>query len=281
MARLHLVGIAFSRPSVNLALAILDCVHRTTFLAKWLLMSDVDEYLHVVPPHSLTSLLARHQRYAWLSVGAILWNKDFCLPRTANLTYAQRVGERRNFAIGRIRYRQREPYCENREHYPNPNLCLSYEGHRKLILNPRQIALPGTHRVMHSHRAGADLDAATEARYHHFRSLGAVWQGSRICNRAFSEAEAAAEGLVRDTTLAKVAAKVRKCPLGSPQDCFSKLLTRKESLHQTGVATARGSSFSPVLKSKLRRPPSGKRQSKLQRNHKPRALSRQISKVHT
>ncbi|GJP53517.1 hypothetical protein CLOM_g12676 [Closterium sp. NIES-68] len=49
-----------------------DCLHRARFTARWLIFTDIDEYIFTPPPASLSSSLAALARanHAWASIGA-------------------------------------------------------------------------------------------------------------------------------------------------------------------------------------------------------------------
>ncbi|CAI5535549.1 unnamed protein product [Closterium sp. Naga37s-1] len=61
-------------------LAIQDCIYRTRNAARWLLVSDIDEYLQIPPPLSLPALLQEHESLPWLTFGATAFNGSFCSP---------------------------------------------------------------------------------------------------------------------------------------------------------------------------------------------------------
>lgn len=178
-------------------LAIADCTYRSRLESKWVLYGDIDEYFDPVPPNTLESLLSKYSNQAWLSHQAFQYNMSTCEPGTND-----------NFIIGRMIVREKFPYGRAPK--------LIGPGHRKLFVNPRKVSFPSIHGVLHGPK-GVDLDPIHEARHNHYHGLGSHKFDKRVC-KFKTRIDRKTEEL--DTRMRDIVNLIRKCPLGSPKDCF-------------------------------------------------------------
>lgn len=119
-------------------LFIYDCAYSMALRSRWVFFLDFDEYLQAMPPHSVNSILSQYQNATWLSHGSIWWDTSKCLKGGGG-------GANSKFAVEKMVIRSPKLHCQN----PNQNatkngeFCLTWEGHRKLIVNPRKVGIWG------------------------------------------------------------------------------------------------------------------------------------------
>jgi len=111
-----------------------DCLHRSRESARWVFFHDLDEYLQVMPPRTVPALLEQYRGKPYITHGCYIYSIDNC--EESNVWDPQHD----EFAIELLLFRLERPYCTNGDY--EPNMCLDYHGHRKLIVNPRKVTLP-------------------------------------------------------------------------------------------------------------------------------------------
>lgn len=162
-------------------LAIADCIYRTRYLAKWVFMGDLDEYIHVRPPDTLMSLLPQHELKAWVSHGAFNWDLSRCLDH---------IGQNKNgkseelFMVERIRYRSKVAHCITPEgmNITDVNMCYSAWGHRKYFLNPRRVPIAHVHDPLETE--DGHFFYGDKALWHdHYRGLSTQTGSEKFCNK--------------------------------------------------------------------------------------------------
>ncbi|GJP35553.1 hypothetical protein CLOM_g20059 [Closterium sp. NIES-68] len=220
-------------------LAIQDCIYRTHNTARWLLVSDIEEYLQIPPPLSLPTLLQEHESRPWLTFGVTVFNGSFCSPlqlppqaggegegggeggeggegngggeegeeerkraaaMAANLAKAA-------WAVERMRFRWPHPVCSATDVY-SPSQCLDEEGSRRYILDPRQ-AVTATANSVASSRPGINLPVET-ARLAHFP--GITQSGFAMCTLG----EPTDTWWEREEGVAALGEAARRCPALKP-----------------------------------------------------------------
>lgn len=193
--------------------SINDCIYRTRESAMWIALMDVDEYLEVVPPHTLGSLLLRHSSAAWLTHGVVWWGIERCVPLP---------GDAGAFAVERTRYRWPHTYCLGNHNFTDVNYCLEYHGHRKYILNPRKVHLARIHSLTAFDGEGVDMNVESEMRHHHFQDV--VLRGNKkLCNLTAPYDGERPEGWwIYDDRVAEMVKRVRACPV-SDRTCVAQL----------------------------------------------------------
>ncbi|CAI5506635.1 unnamed protein product [Closterium sp. Naga37s-1] len=239
-------------------LALQDCLYRTSFSSAWTLPLDLDEYLSASPPATLPSLLSASSLAAspYLSLGAVRWSTEVCLGE-ADVVKVETEGiggdageeddaaadsGRGNsssggavFAVERAVFREAAPVC-NAEATGGGGevdaaLCEGDAGTRRVIVNPRKVALLSLHHPIPP-KGGATLNAHTQARVNRFPGLSSVKQAGQVCSSevpqsgdaAAAAVDAAAAGAPRGSVEslevaegAKLAREWRLCSIEVPQ----------------------------------------------------------------
>lgn len=199
-------------------LAILDCVYRNRYTAKWLMMGDPDEYLHVKPPATLQSILTKYEEEAFISHQGLNWDINHCEKKTS-------VDQ---FTVERMVFRLQNFSCWIKEW--NPNLCWTSFGHRKYFVNPRKVEIVAVHDIRGGAK-GVNLYAGVDLWHHHFRGLGAASSLKDICNDSVNTMED--KDYVYDNEMALVFPLVRKCPLSLGRDCALEVSKKVSSIKKT------------------------------------------------
>eukprot|EP00271_Cylindrocystis_brebissonii_P009706 TRINITY_DN2481_c0_g1_i3.p1 TRINITY_DN2481_c0_g1~~TRINITY_DN2481_c0_g1_i3.p1 ORF type:complete len:262 (-),score=36.70 TRINITY_DN2481_c0_g1_i3:932-1717(-) len=214
-------------------LAIADCIQRNRYRTKWLLMTDLDEDLFVPSPQgSLHALLGRYAHAPWLTFGTLEVDIRQCIRGPWSR------GGSEHFAVEAIVVPAKQKiYCA--EPKEERDTCRGVMGHRKYILDPRQVEVASTHRIF-SPPNGVNLNATSELRQFHFRGLGSRWKGRLLCN---STTDLINKGAGKGATLrspsfmAKAAPLIRQCPIGSPKNCFKLKWTKRAGLPSASLPT--------------------------------------------
>ncbi|CAI6008172.1 unnamed protein product, partial [Closterium sp. NIES-65] len=220
-------------------LAIQDCIYRTRNAARWLLVSDIDEYLQIPPPLSLPALLQEHESLPWLTFGATAFNGSFCSPlqlppQAAGGGEGEGEGggggegngggeegeeERKRaaamaaneakaaFAVERMRFRWPHPVCSATDVY-SASQCLDEEGSRRYILDPRR-AITATANSVASSRPGINLPVET-ARLARFPGISQ--SGFATCTLG----EPSDSWWEKEEGVAALAEAARRCPALKP-----------------------------------------------------------------
>ncbi|CAI7802685.1 unnamed protein product [Closterium sp. NIES-53] len=220
-------------------LAIQDCIYRTRNAARWLLVSDIDEYLQIPPPLSLPALLQEHESLPWLTFGATAFNGSFCSPlqlppqaagrgegegegggggegngggeegeEERKRAAAMAANEAKSaFAVERMQFRWPHPVCSATDVY-SPSQCLDEEGTRRYILDPRRVNTATANSVASS-RPGINLPVET-ARLARFPGISQ--SGFATCTLA----EPSDSWWEREEGVAALAEAARRCPALKP-----------------------------------------------------------------
>ncbi|CAI5942231.1 unnamed protein product, partial [Closterium sp. NIES-64] len=216
-----------------------DCIYRTRNAARWLLVSDIDEYLQIPPPLSLPALLQEHESLPWLTFGATAFNGSFCSPLQLPLQAAgagegegegggggegngggeEGEEERKRaaamaaneakaaFAVERMRFRWPHPVCSATDVY-SASQCLDEEGSRRYILDPRR-AITATANSVASSRPGINLPVET-ARLARFPGISQ--SGFATCTLG----EPSDSWWEKEEGVAALAEAARRCPALKP-----------------------------------------------------------------
>ncbi|CAI5962040.1 unnamed protein product [Closterium sp. NIES-64] len=216
-----------------------DCIYRTRNAARWLLVSDIDEYLQIPPPLSLPALLQEHESLPWLTFGATAFNGSFCSPlqlppQAAGGGEGEGEGggggegngggeegeeERKRaaamaaneakaaFAVERMRFRWPHPVCSATDVY-SASQCLDEEGSRRYILDPRR-AITATANSVASSRPGINLPVET-ARLARFPGISQ--SGFATCTLG----EPSDSWWEKEEGVAALAEAARRCPALKP-----------------------------------------------------------------
>ncbi|CAI5496369.1 unnamed protein product [Closterium sp. Naga37s-1] len=217
-----------------------DCIYRTRNAARWLLVSDIDEYLQIPPPLSLPVLLQEHESLPWLTFGATAFNGSFCSPLQLPPQAAgggegdgeggggeegtgggeEEEEERKRaaamaaneakaaFAVERMRFRWPHPVCSATDVY-SASQCLGEEGSRRYILDPRQAGTATANSVASS-RPGINLPVET-ARLARFPGISQL--GFATCTLG----EPSDSWWEREEGVAALAEAARRCPALKPR----------------------------------------------------------------
>lgn len=141
-------------------LVINDCIHRVRFLADWVFFWGFEEYVTILPPHTLQSMLAAHKESPWISLGRMMWSNMYC-SQLRNISHGKMWG------IDRMFLRLEHPTCGERERAPT---CYGVEGQRKWIANPRLVFAGSIHHVLDPQWSGITLDTGA-ARLNFYKGL--------------------------------------------------------------------------------------------------------------
>ncbi|CAI7824440.1 unnamed protein product, partial [Closterium sp. NIES-54] len=150
-------------------LTLNDCMYRLRSAARWVLFMDFDELLYIAPPlapppepeadeegeytpsgrkrrkkrkrhakpkpvdiaaGSLYNILMQHNGSAFITFGSVWWSVEYCRPPTPALA----------LPIQRMRFHWPHVYCVGEKDMGySPNHCLNFYGHRKFLVDPRQV----------------------------------------------------------------------------------------------------------------------------------------------
>eukprot|EP00271_Cylindrocystis_brebissonii_P020133 TRINITY_DN6537_c0_g1_i1.p1 TRINITY_DN6537_c0_g1~~TRINITY_DN6537_c0_g1_i1.p1 ORF type:complete len:504 (+),score=6.33 TRINITY_DN6537_c0_g1_i1:56-1567(+) len=165
-----------------------DCALRSFATSKWVLMTDMDEYVYVHErPHSIFSVLGWMDGYAWVSMGLIDFEFGVCKP----------VDEGSDmWAIEKLIYRKPNHTCSDVSPFARRELCLASSGSRKLCINPRAVHMLTTHEVIDAKGPGLNAHVAT-IRLNRYKGLGKISSGE-VCKQTISPRDSPPEGLVKD-----------------------------------------------------------------------------------
>ncbi|KAJ7518516.1 hypothetical protein O6H91_21G072400 [Diphasiastrum complanatum] len=146
-----------------------DCLHRTRFLASWTFFHDLDEFLHIPPPRSLSSLLSRYRDKPYITFGSIGVNLTICAdPQSADLAA--------DWPVQRLLWMHKRPYCADATF--DPWVCRQWQGARKYAANSRKVYAAAVHTAARPDVGGADLNATIATMYHYH---GVLSTQANIC----------------------------------------------------------------------------------------------------
>eukprot|EP00271_Cylindrocystis_brebissonii_P000338 TRINITY_DN10448_c0_g1_i2.p1 TRINITY_DN10448_c0_g1~~TRINITY_DN10448_c0_g1_i2.p1 ORF type:complete len:757 (-),score=119.19 TRINITY_DN10448_c0_g1_i2:718-2988(-) len=192
-------------------LAVQDCIYRTRFTSRWLLLADLDEYFWVRPPRTVASILAEHDDKPGFSHGSYWFSVFLCRPKHDHQLemgpfYQELEGDA--FQVENFVFRWPEPACWQEEPQVDPNLCLSHKGHRKVVMNPRMYKRLGVHGPVGNE--GPEMEQlSTEVVAHaHFSSITAP-ASHDVCNDTVPLTEQKSWWRV-DPSFARLVARLRK-----------------------------------------------------------------------
>ncbi|CAI5493502.1 unnamed protein product [Closterium sp. Naga37s-1] len=168
-------------------LTLNDCMYRLRSAARWVLFMDFDELLYIAPPAapppepeadeegeytpsgrkrrkkrkrhakpksvdvaagSLHNLLMQHNGSAFITFGSVWWSVEYCRPPTPALS----------LPIQRMRFHWPHVYCVGEKDMGySPDHCLNFYGHRKFLVDPRQVWAVQVHRPIEPLEGGVHL----------------------------------------------------------------------------------------------------------------------------
>lgn len=110
---------------------------------------DFDEFLQVVPPNSLDSLLEKYNTKSWLSFGGIWWDVNFCEAsekEEKKLPFLEKmVFKIDGFFCSRVK-KPKFACVKSERDWPGEickglfgELCDVHNGRRKYFVNPRKV----------------------------------------------------------------------------------------------------------------------------------------------
>lgn len=117
-----------------------DCLYRNRFLSKWVLFTDMDEYVYVPPPATLLSALSSLTNEIFASMGSYICDIHTCSKQHGE--DEQAMGEP---LVRHLPWRQAMPSCTNNA--LSPLVCPKSAGRRKLVVNPRRVVRMSIHAV--------------------------------------------------------------------------------------------------------------------------------------
>ncbi|KAG0616421.1 hypothetical protein M758_5G114100 [Ceratodon purpureus] len=129
-----------------------DCVHRARFFADWALLWDFNEFLHVLPPTQLQTLITSKLEYPYLAFGNQQWSSTYCSLENMTLETVD------PWATDRMIFRLALPNCHNDRNTSWE--CVGGGGNRKFIVNPRKVFAVHHNYVMDPSWGGADISVA-------------------------------------------------------------------------------------------------------------------------
>eukprot|EP00271_Cylindrocystis_brebissonii_P002894 TRINITY_DN13651_c0_g1_i2.p1 TRINITY_DN13651_c0_g1~~TRINITY_DN13651_c0_g1_i2.p1 ORF type:complete len:497 (-),score=54.21 TRINITY_DN13651_c0_g1_i2:717-2207(-) len=183
-------------------LVVNDCAYRTRFSTQWALFMDLDEYLYVAePPHSIQPILKDNEGSMWLTFGSQFFYTDKCT-HSANVSR----GMQQPWAVEQMVFRQADVHCKNVAKYGNRTHCLEYDGHRKYIVDPRQIEVCGIHKVVQPAVGGLHT-SSEDVHLNHFRGLNT--RKTKSCTQFIHDTDPIPPSWARDFTLALAAREAR------------------------------------------------------------------------
>ncbi|GJP31986.1 hypothetical protein CLOM_g16536 [Closterium sp. NIES-68] len=117
-----------------------DCLYRSRFLTRWLLYSDLDEYIFTPPPSTFLSWLSRiPQNASWASMGSYMYSINTC----SKLHYGNASNES-ELLVEHLPWRAELPSCPDRT---KAFVCPGPQGRRKQVVDPRRVNMVSVHRV--------------------------------------------------------------------------------------------------------------------------------------
>lgn len=135
-------------------LVVNDCAFRSHFTSRWVLYLDFDEFLLLTPPpNSLVAWMTKdHPSVSWISFGSWYHHTKECT-HSANVSQ----GQPQPWDVERLVFKQSEIHCGNPERHPSREVCGGFDGHRKVVIDPRQVELCGVSGepcMLESHEGG-------------------------------------------------------------------------------------------------------------------------------
>ncbi|CAI5514003.1 unnamed protein product [Closterium sp. Naga37s-1] len=117
-----------------------DCLYRSSFLTKWLLYTDLDEYIFTPPPATFLSFLHRlPENASWASMGSYMHSINTCSqPHHGNATNESQL------LVEHLPWRAELPSCSDRA---KALVCPGAQGRRKQVVDPRRVNMVSVHRV--------------------------------------------------------------------------------------------------------------------------------------
>ncbi|CAI5495930.1 unnamed protein product [Closterium sp. Naga37s-1] len=117
-----------------------DCLYRSRFLTKWLLYTDLDEYIFTPPPATFLSWLDHLPSNAsWASMGSYMHSINTCSqPHHGNATNESQL------LVEHLPWRAEMPSCSDRA---KALVCPGAQGRRKQVVDPRRVNMVSVHRV--------------------------------------------------------------------------------------------------------------------------------------
>ncbi|CAI5471711.1 unnamed protein product [Closterium sp. Yama58-4] len=117
-----------------------DCLYRSRFLTRWLLYTDLDEYIFTPPPATFLSWLHRlPENASWASMGSYMHSINTCSqPNRGNATNESQL------LVEHLPWRAELPSCSDRA---KALVCPGAQGRRKQVVDPRRVNMVSVHRV--------------------------------------------------------------------------------------------------------------------------------------
>ncbi|CAI5469214.1 unnamed protein product [Closterium sp. Yama58-4] len=117
-----------------------DCLYRSRFLTRWLLYTDLDEYIFTPPPATFLSWLdGLPSNASWASMGSYMHSINTCSqPHHGNATNESQL------LVEHLPWRAELPSCPDRA---KALVCPGAHGRRKQVVDPRRVNMVSVHRV--------------------------------------------------------------------------------------------------------------------------------------
>eukprot|EP00271_Cylindrocystis_brebissonii_P003634 TRINITY_DN1480_c0_g2_i1.p1 TRINITY_DN1480_c0_g2~~TRINITY_DN1480_c0_g2_i1.p1 ORF type:complete len:575 (-),score=74.04 TRINITY_DN1480_c0_g2_i1:398-2122(-) len=190
------IRVQFRYETKQVVLALNDCAFRFRSLARWLLTMDSDEYLHVKPPESMSSLLLKNKDRPFLTFGSLWWSTELCRSSESRAQWPQE----------RMRFHWPHEYCVDMDAHGMPaERCTNYHGHRKYAFRPTQVRSLQCHQPVEALPGGLHVNTSV-AHLNHFQGLGK--KSLRVCTNVIQEGQSP-EWWVEDSFLATAMSHAR------------------------------------------------------------------------